>query len=497
MTRIALTHRSLAAALAAAMLPAALGAQGIRVTGVTTGRYVDLRPFVEDSVPVSQLADTNTSLPYRFTTGGFYVRCTQGETVCRYLRTGSAISTFPVTQDLEVTGWGFGEGLSFHTQLRFRQGFGEVKEFWPRSEDRMDALDAYLELDRSFYRARVGRQWLSSGLGFKNFDGGALLLRPFTRLSVQAFGGWGLAQALNEPRTSGEIAQWDEIPANTHTNVFGAEVRYNPWRGAAANAIYMREIRTDRGGIISERLATDARWGTSYGALEGWFTWDLAAANVNEARLRYRAPTWVGFTPIVEARRSRPFFELWTIWGAFSPVPFDEGRAQVAWGSRGGALGADVYGAYRKYHEAEAGLETPALRDDGWRIGANATWRITDALSASGGYNRDIGFGASRTDGSAALRWTGEKLSLGVNGTAFQNIYEFRVGDGRVIGGGLDAAIRLTSEARLAGDFMIYRHRGQDSNPLVTDWSQKRATLRLEWTVGSDPGEGRTGGRDR
>ncbi len=498
MTRTGPIHRFAVAAVAAAALPAAVGAQGLRITGVTTGRYVDLRPFVEDSVPLSAITDTNAGAPYRLTNQGFYVRCTSGESVCRYLRSGTRINTYPVTQDLEIAGWGFGQGLSFHTQLRFRQGFGEVKEFWPRSEDRMDALDAYLELDRSVFRARAGRQFIASGLGYKNFDGASLLLHPLGQLSVQGFAGWGLAQALNEPRTSGEIEQWEQIPSNTHTNLFGAELRWNPRRGAAASAIYLREIRTDRAGMISERLAADARVALPDlgGAVAGWFTYDFAAAQVNEGRLRYRFPTIARFTPLIEARHSRPFYALWTIWGAFSPVPFNEGRAQVAWSSPQGVLGADLYGAYRTYDETAAGVERPALRSDGWRLGANASWRITEALMASGGYNADVGFGASRTDGSAALRWTGDRLALGVNGTAFQNIYEFRVGDGRVIGGGLDAAFRLSDEARLAGDFMIYTHRADGNNPMVTNWSQRRATLRLEWTVGRGADDD-VGGRDR
>jgi len=74
-----------------------------------------------------------------------------------------------------------------------------------------------------------------------------------------------------------------------------------------------------------------------------------------------------------------------------------------------------------------------------------------------------------------------------VTGTAFQSIYECKVGSGTVTGIILDGGLRLTPDLRLAANAAIYQHIGKNE-PRVVNWSQRRASLRLEWTLGSDPG---------
>jgi len=61
-----------------------------------------------------------------------------------------------------------------------------------------------------------------------------------------------------------------------------------------------------------------------------------------------------------------------------------------------------------------------------------------------------------------------------------------------VIGIVLEGGMRLTGDVRLAADAGVYRHRLTSGAP-GTDWSQRRASVRLEWVVGSDPGQ--VGGR--
>ncbi|HEX6313649.1 MAG TPA: hypothetical protein VFZ73_02275, partial [Gemmatimonadaceae bacterium] len=72
--------------------------------------------------------------------------------------------------------------------------------------------------------------------------------------------------------------------------------------------------------------------------------------------------------------------------------------------------------------------------------------------------------------------------------------YEFRVGTGRMVGVRVDGGMRLASDLRLVGDAALYRHRltGGAASP---DWSQRRFSLRLEWTAGNDPGLAAGAGR--
>jgi hypothetical protein len=191
---------------------------------------------------------------------------------------------------------------------------------------------------------------------------------------------------------------------------------------------------------------------------------------------------------MVDVRRHRPFFEWWTIWGAFSPVAFDEARMIVGWRNATGRLSLDASAGYRQYDETSAGLEAAPLRTDGWRAGLGAEWSPNDQWLGYADYNADVGFGASRSDATGGFRWTpGERYTVGAYLSALQNIYEFRVGTGRVVGLGVEGSFRATNETRLVFDGALYAHRSNNAAP-TTDWSQRRVSVRLEWMVGSDPG---------
>jgi hypothetical protein len=240
--------------------------------------------------------------------------------------------------------------------------------------------------------------------------------------------------------------------------------------------------------LYSDRFAADGSWRQFGASADFSLAWDISNLEVNEARLRVARPLRQGLTASVEGRRHRPFFDRWTIWGAFSPVPFDELRATGDWRNPTGSLGVDVRGAWRRYGETLAGLESQPLERDGWRAGAGAEWSVSDAWLVHGDYDVDIGFGASRSDVAAGARWMpNESRWIGVTASGLQHIYEFRVGTGRILGLRLDGGTRLANGLRLVGDVALYRHRltGSGSSP---DWSQRRVSLRVEWTAGSDPG---------
>ncbi|HKG92614.1 MAG TPA: hypothetical protein VKA84_12005 [Gemmatimonadaceae bacterium] len=462
-------------------------AQGMRLTGVTVARYAALRPFVDDSVSAA-LAVAPFGL-YRRTAEGTVVRCTPSQPFCYFQRqTDRVLATAPLTQDLEAVAWGLGEGVSAHAHVRARSTLGGERGLWPRAGDRFDVLDAYAELDRPRLRARAGRLWTASGLGVYNFDGASLLVRPRQSLSGELFGGWALARGLSERRTDAEIGAVDELAPDDPGYVMGAELRARPARRAAVAARYQREIRRDRAGLFSERASADAvvRLGRA-SSVDGEVVHNLASGQVEEARLRGRYRRWERVGVSAELRRHRPFFELWTIWGAFSPVAFDEARADATWEGPllAGGASLDVRAGYRRYGEPAAGLAGSPMHDDGWRVGAGATWRARAGWTVYGAYDLEAGFGASRSDGDAGVRRElGRDAFLGARATAFQTVYEFRLGRSRVVGAGLEGGLRLPGDVRLVGDATLYRHRLRNADLAVPDWSQTRATVSLEWTVG-------------
>ena len=467
---------------------ATAGAQGVRITGSTISRYVEIRPLVTDSVPIDSTRGTG---PIREgVTRGVVVQCTPGDAHCRYRRSADeSQATIALIQDLEASAWGFGQGIRAYAHLRGRAANGEGKGLWPQAEDAFDVLDAYLEIDRGRIRGRAGRQWRTSGLGYYNFDGASLLVRATDRFSVDAFGGWSLVRGLNESHTSGAIAAVETIPPDDRGLLFGVQLQGQPTTALSIAASYQREVREDRSAFYSERVSADAELRLGRGAgMSVSLEADLATGDLNEALLRGRIPLPQRLTLIAEARRHVPFFDLWTIWGAFSPVGFTEANGSLAWRDVGARFLLQARGGWRRYDETDAGLGFLPLERTGWRIGCDGMWRAARQWTLFAAAHTELGFGAARSDVDAGIRWEpSQRAFAGVRAGGFQSAHELRVGSGRVFALGVDGGVRLGRETRIAGDVALYRHSFSDFAP-ATDWSQTRASLRLEWTIGGDPG---------
>ncbi len=481
---------ALLAALAAS--PAAAGsaaAQGYRITGTSVADWISLRPLVPDSVPVTTARDTvpGSTGDLRIGPNGQIVRCLAGDPFCFFRRPAAPISGMPLTQDLEGTAWGFVQGLRAYVHLRGRGSVGDAGDFWPQANDALDVLTAYLELDRGAFRGRAGRQWHQSGLGYYDFDGAALLWRARPALALEGFAGWSLERGLNEPQTSDEIAAIEPFAPDERAYIFGAEAHWRPSGLFSASAIYQKEIRTDRLGLYSERAAGDARAHLFGATLDGRVVYDVAQLETNEARLRLQLPAWRRASLALQARRHRPFFELWTIWGAFSPVAFDEASALLAWSAPAAPLQLSLGGARRRYQDTEAGFPGLGLRTDGWRVTADAAWQPGSAWAVQGGYAAEIGFGAARTDQSLSLRrLLPNDGYAGLSFQAFQDAFEFRVGEGRVLGLGGDAGFGVGAGARIDANLYWLKH--LDRGPESPDWTQLRGSIRASWTIGREPG---------
>lgn len=480
---------SLAAPLLAFVSPASPGAaaraQGIIITGASSARLIDLRPLVPDSVPYSATTDWGQ---LRITSDSVVVTCTLGDAWCHFGRSGAATNLVALMQDLDIVGWGLGQGVSVHAQLRGRSAMGGGRDLWPQANESFEALAAYVEVDRDRFRVRGGRQYLTSNLGYYNFDGGALLWRVASPLSAEVYGGWTLLQGLAVPVTDAAVAAVEDLAPEKRGELVGGTLRVGFGALGSLRAQYQREISGDRAGLYSERIALDGEAPLGSGLLSGAMARDLATGHYNELRLRYGMSLVQRLSLAVEARHYEPFFELWTIWGAFSPVGYDEQKAELQWNTAGGGLQLGASGGYRRYGNTNTGVATIPLRTDGWRVGVNGSWRPVTEWTLDGSYGMDVGFGASRSDADAALRWApSDRFDIALRGAALQDIYEFRVGTGRVLGAGVDVGMVLTPSLRFAGDAMLYRQT-TERQPNLADWNQWRGGLRLEWTVGNEPG---------
>ncbi len=480
--------------LALALVLAAAGtaaAQGIRITGVSTAQYIDMRPMVLDSVPAGQATGSGS---LKQTADGQIVQCLAGDAYCRYLRPASVTGAVPLIQDLNVSAWGLTTGLRAYAQLRFRAAEGDAAAFWANSDRSFQALSAYLELDRGPVLARVGRQWTTSGLGFYNFDGAMLSLRPLPWLTLGGYGGRGLVRGLNEPMTSSAISAVEPWAPDEPDWLFGAELRVRPSARFSAGVVYQRDIRSDAfnsdllspAGLYGERIAANTRVRLGASTVDGTLQTDLASGAVNDGRVRLELPRLFRIVPSLEARHYQPYFELWTIWGAFSPVGYDEASASGFWTSTDNKLSLRLSGGRRSYAPATGGMASLPLRNDGWRVSTDATLRPAPAWSVSAGYAADVGFGQARSDQMLSLRRELGAGYLGVSGMAFQTLDEFQVTKGRVWGASAEAGVQLLPGARLDGSFQAYRHAERYTGGI--DWNQLRGMLQLQWTVGPEPG---------
>ena len=464
------------------LTPAPGATQTVLVSGSTSVRYIELRPFVHDSVPSGVTVGDGL---LRQLPDGRVVRCLPGDAWCRDVRPGEAVSTLPVIQDLNLSAFGFGRGLRLYGHVRGRSALGAERGLWPQESDHFEVMSLYGEMERDRIRIRAGRQWKVTGLGYYNFDGLAVALRPSQTTWIEAYGGRSLVRGLSEARTGGAMESIEDLSLANAGILFGLHARYRPAPRLALSAAYQVDVRGDRAAAYSELAIADGVLRIGGGSVESSVELDLAGKALNQARLTLRSAPVGRATLFAEARRYHPYFELWTIWGAFSPVGFDEGRGGVTWSSPDSRLLGRIDASYRRY--GDAATDAPDdYRTTGWGAGAGATWTPRRPWTVDAYYRLESGFGASRWEGQAGIRraFTGTG-SLALQGVAFQRLYEFRLDKGTVVGFGGEGSIPVGDRAHAFLSAMVYRQHG--GGPSAIDWNQRRASLRFEWTLGSEP----------
>ena len=463
--------------LCALMWPAGLGAQGVRGELSLNWGWLQLRPYAVDSVPASAVGGSGLQ---RQREDGTTVTCIDGE-FCRWYEVASKSQDItPFTQDLRLAGWTGVQGLSFHGQLRTRFGSDDA---WPRTEQEVDLLTGYLSYSRSEYQIKAGRMYRSSGLGFYNFDGASLVWKGLGWLWVDAYGGWSLARGVNAPRNGALYQASDYLHTDRRSYLFGGQVGFRTGKVFSGSATYQRELRTDSYALYSERAAVDLRAVVANWVLDGAASYDVAYDQVNDARLRITTPSLGGIRLAAQARHYMPFFDYWTIWSAFSPVGFNEGRLSATWTGRSIPLLIEAGGAYREYEETGAAKGNITVKNDGWRAFGRMAWR-PDTWFVEGAYRAEEGFGAARYGGDMVLglNLTSSGSSyVALRGTATETLSEFRSGERYVRGGGIEGAFDI-GEANLSLNGSLGFYRVEDENrPRSEAWTEGRALLGLRW----------------
>jgi hypothetical protein len=464
---------------------AAVQAQQWRGRFFTRVQYVDAQPLRADSVPIDQTTGTGRQRLFGETT----VSCGPAASHCFFYTSDPVVSTAPVTQDFDLNVWGFGvEGLRVYVNTRLRAALGN-EEFWPRADDHFDLLNGYVELRRARYRVRVGRDYQVTGLGYYGYDGGSVQLRFGSTKAVEfeAYGGWGLERGIPETATSKALASLEEFQAQERNLLLGFRASARPARGTSIEAVYQREIDTSWENIASERVGVDATYYPSAKvSFQGHADYDLATGWWG------KAGATVGWSPAsrvyVEGRvfRYRPVFSLQTIWVVFTPVPYTGYGATVGLRPLSN-LSMRLSGERHDYAE----VLSQSVTDRTWRASTGVTWQPKDKWSVDGTFTLNYTAGSALNAGDLRVSYRhSDNLTLGASTSAFQQVGEYRVGDGRVFSGGANFRWRRDL-ATVWGSIDWYRHDRRNVDVPQPDWSQTRASLGLTFYVGSEPGRAR------
>lgn len=483
MSRVAIAARGIAVMWLA--LPADVSGQSYRIRLDSRFQTVAYRGVALDSVLATDTVTGPTGGPV--TGDGFAVSCLAGSAYCSYFRPGAVVRAAPITTTADVTMWGLGvSGLSVRAVGRV---VGDLTgaDRWPSTRPAAQLLEGYADLVRESFVAQLGRQIVETRFGYTGLDGARVTLRDSRRgLEATGYGGWGHAHGVALPVTSPALNPLDEFRPQDRQLVAGAGAGWSAAR-ADLRLNYLREVDPRSDHFISERAGIDFVLRPLMGwTLTGGVDHDLAAGvwGSAEAKLRY-APRKGMVEASLGARRYRPHFELWTIWGAFSPVRYNAVEGSV-WLTPNARLRLQARGEAYRFDDADAATPLVEYQTSGWRFAWGATYRHDARWLFDVGYHAEFGPGASsRGFDGAVTMVAADSLTLTAYASMLERPLEFRFSDAAVGAYGLNAEYRVTSRLHVQLDAGGYVESRDRPDAAAFDWNQVRVSTRVILLLGT------------
>ncbi len=464
--------------LAATVAPA----QGYRVRLDTRIQGVSWRGLNPGTIPRSEaIQQPNGGF---LTPDGHAALC--GEALCTFFTAGPVLRGVPWVSQADISIWGIGvQGLSLRANARWATDLGDAAT-WPGTEPEVQLLEGYLEYARSGLIARAGRQFLTGRLGAYGLDGARAAVRDAKRgVELVGYLGWGLARGSVLPVTDPALNPLNDFQPRNRQVVAGLEAAVS--RGALeARAEYRREVDPSVDYFVSERAsASFALRPVRRLTLAAGGEYDLAFGAVGSADATV---TWIGsgYTLTGGARRYRPFFDLWTIWGAFSPIPYYTIHASGSVTPLR-SLTLRARGERYKFEDAEVFTPGVSVEDRGWRFESGVTWTPVAQWVLDGSYQAEFGPGASSRGFTGRLTWLPTaRFTLSVHGARLQRPLELRFNDAELTALGLEAEYRPHARWRVGVEAVRYDETRDRPDATALDWDQFRLAGRISLLFGTN-----------
>lgn len=419
------------------------------------------------------------------TTDGFAVDCPVGNSYCNFYRPGLKRRATPMVTSADLTAWGFGvPGLSIHANGRLGIDLAPAN-VWPGTDPALQLFVGYVEYANAWLTGRGGRQIERGRLGYTGFDGGSVTLRNTRRgLSATGFIGFGLARAAPVSVTSPSVNPLGDFQPGKRHLVAGAEAAWqNNW--VETRLEYQREVDRETRNFVSERAALSAtfrparRWRLNAGA-----EYDIARASLgtSDIEVRYGRTAWSAAAGV---RRYRPYFDLWTIWGVFSPVGYTSLQGS---GTLSPLRWLDLHARGERYWYQATGADAPlqGTEDRGWRWNAGAGVAVAPQWYLGVNYSAEFGPGATSRgwDGSASWQLR-PSLSISAEGGQLSRPLEFRSYTSNLKWVGMHSTFKAGERLRFSASALYYAENRVRPDAGAFRWNQTRLTGGISWLLGS------------